>query len=264
MNKQQLKLIPKSKVILSACAIKEVKHQTEFVEEFLRDNLEYLSDDLMAIYLFLVNRYKKKIPVLNYGGMATKADVLFRDELGIEKELIMGTQLQGRKLRDNNSSKVNSAKAVLFHSDVKMLNNYYVGLSDDVRKAWNNKTKLRKMMNRPDDTILRMMNYYFDGTKYSVNNSEIAVFDAIINQQNLMRHIKEYPSWKNHETDRTKTIHKTLKEYYNDQVITTVDPREIICIVIKGKLEKKDVRIKYPHLPSKIFPKFWELIMEKK
>lgn len=260
MNKQQLQLIPKNKIILKACALKEIKHQTEFVEEYLRDNLEYLSDDLMAIYLSLVNRNKKKIPVLNYGGLATGLDVLYRDDLCIEKELVMGKQLQGRKLRDPNSSKVNSAKAVLFHPDVKKLDNYFVQLSDKVRKVWNDKRKLRKMMNMHDDNILRMMKFYFDKTSYIVDNSEIAVFDAIINEKNLMKRIEQNHSWANHETDRTQTIHQTLKQYHNDKIITTNDPRIVICIILKGKLEDKRVQVKYPNVVSKIFPKFWELI----
>lgn len=260
MNKEQLKLIPKSKVIIKACALKEIKHQTEFVEKFLLENIEYLSDDLMAIYLALINRHKKKIPVLNYGGLATGLDVLYKNELGIHKELIMGEQLKGRELRDKNSSKVNSAKAVLFHSDVKMLDNYFVELSDKVRKHWNHKTKLRKMMNKPDDNLLRMMKHYFDRTNYIVDNSEIAVYDAIIHEKNLMKRIKQYPSWANHETNRTETIYVTLKQYHNCNIISTTDPRIIICIVLKGKLDNIEPRIKYPHLVTKIFPKFWELI----
>ena len=264
MNKAQLSLIPKSKVILSACALLEIKHQTKFVEEFLRDNLEFLSDDLMAIYLALLNRHNAKIPVLNYGGLATKLDVLYNDDLGIHKELIMGKQLQKRKLRDPDSSKMNSAKAVLFHSDVAMLSNYYVNLSDKVRKTWDDRAQLVKLMNKPDENILTMMKFFFDSTQYVVKNSEMAVFDAIINEANLMKRIEQNPSWKNHETDRTNTIHQTLKEYHDNRMITTTDPRIIISVVLKGRMEHVADNIKFPHLTSKIFPKFWELIRETK
>ncbi len=262
MKNEILKLIPKSKLILSACAILEIKNETLFVEEFLRDNVENLSDDLMAIYLALLNRNNKKIPVLNYGGLATKLDVLYRDDLHVKKKLIMGKQLQKRKLRDINSSKMDSAKLLLFPIDYNLLGNYYTKLAYKVRRNWDdgNTSSIFRMMNQPDENILRMMKYFFDGTRYKVDNSEIAVFDAIINEKHLDNLIREYTSWKNHETDRSKTIHQTLKQYHIGKKITTTDPRIIICIVLKGKLEHRKVIVKYTHLVSKIFPRFWEVI----
>lgn len=261
MNQLQV-LLPLDKKIIKACAILEIKYQTEFVEEFLRDKFFDLNDDSKAVYLALVNRYKKEIPVGNYGGLYVGLRELY-NHLGITKKFIMGNQLERRELwiDDDNSSKQWSARILLgeplasFH-----LNNYFVELADKVRKTWKNKIKILKLLKKPDENIQTVMNHYWNGKEFHGNNSEIAVSKAILDEKSTSKLILENPQWKRHESDRTTTIHQTLREYHNNKVISTDDPRVVMSIVLKGKLEDHKVELKNYNCINKIFPRFWECL----
>lgn len=259
---QKLKLLPLDKKILKACAILEIKNQTDFVEEFLRDRFFQLNDDSKSIYLALVNRYRKEIPVGNYGGLYVGLGELYQD-LGIEKSLLVDEQLLKRELwrEDKHSSKKWSARILLDDPKASFkLGNYFVDLADKVRRSWNDKTKIKKLMKRPDENIKAVMNFYWNGIDFSPNNSETAVSKAILDEKTTSNLILENPQWINHESDRTKSIHQTLREYHSKKPITTDDPRVVMSIVLKGKIENQEVKLKNYSCISKIFPSFWECL----
>ena len=221
-----------------------------------------LNEDCKAVYLALVNRYSDEIPVGNYGGLYVGLIELYND-LGIKKTLLVDEQLQKRELwnDDPNSSKKWSARVLLGdpHASFK-LTNYFVALADDVRKAWGDKTKILKMMKRPDENIKSVMNYYWNGKDFAPSNSEIAVSKAILDEKTTSKLILENPQWKRHESDRSKTIHQALKQYHNKNTITTDDPRVVMSIVLKGKLEDQQVTLRNYSCVNKIFPRFWECL----
>lgn len=258
----KLELLPLDKKILKACAILEIKHQTSFVQKFLMDRFFSLNEDCKAIYLALVNRYSDQIPVGNYGGLYVGLIELY-NYLGIKKTLLVDEQLEKRELwnDDSHSSKKWSARVLLGDPNTSFkLPNYFVALADDVRKAWSDKTKILKMMNKPDENIKVVMKYYWDGKDFEPNNSEVAVSKAILDEKTTSKLILENPQWKRHESDRSKTIHQALKQYHNKKTITTDDPRVVMSIVLKGKLENQDVKLTHYSCVNKIFPKFWEAV----
>lgn len=260
---QKLKLLPLDKKILKACAILEIKHQTTFVQEFLMDKFFDLNDDCKAIYLALVNRYSDNIPVGNYGGLYVGLSELY-NHLGIDKSLLVGDQLLKRELwnDDPNSSKKWSVRVLLGDPNASFkLTNYFVSLADGVRRAWGDKTKIIKMMKRPDENIQTIMNFYWNGKDFEPNNSEVAVSKAILDEKSTSKLILENPQWKRHESDRSKTIHEALKQYHNNKRITTDDPRVVMSIVLKGKMENHEVKLHHYSCISKIFPNFWECIV---
>lgn len=263
MQVQQLRqsCLPFDKKILKACAVLEIVNQSKFVEEFLLENYDQLNDDCKSIYLALVNRYNEKIPVGNYGGLYEALDFLYHDHFRIEKKFVLGKQLQSRPRADNTSSKVWSTKILLGYSDASFkLGNYFVNLADDVRKAWLKNKINKKFLSKKDENIRRVMEYYWNGKKFPVDNSEIAVFKAVIDEKSTNKLVLENPTWKSHETDRTESIFTTLKEYHARKTITTQDPRIAMSIVLKGKLEKQDVELQNPVCLTKIFPRFWECL----
>lgn len=251
---------PLDKKILKACAILELKNNTEFVQKFLLDKFFDLNDDSKSIYLALINRHNQVIPVGNYGGLLTALKVYY-DLSGINKLFLVEKQLSSRKLIDQHSSKVGIAMFLLGY-DVTHYNIplYYKNIVKRVLDSWNDPKKIIECMETPDNNIVRVMEYCFKGIYYETNNSEIDVYTAILDESQTDKLIQKNKSWLNHETDRTKTIKLSLNQYHNKNTITTDDPRVIMGIALKAKIADREVHFKFPSAISKIYPRFWDVM----
>lgn len=258
MKLQQLDKIPLDKKKLRFCSHLEVINQTSRIERFLMDNWHMLNDDGKFIYISLVNRYNYRIPVGDYGGLYEGLKYLYGSHLGIEKQFILGRQLQGRPEIDGTSSKLQSTKVLLGDAHTGF-ENYFVDLADEVRVAWNKNKITLKYLRTPDANILTVMKFVLDGKDFSATNSELAVSKAILDEKSTNKIILENPQFKAHEEDRTKTILRTLKEYHDNKVITTTDHRQAWSVVCKGYLEDRKVELKHPQVITKSFPNFWEI-----
>lgn len=71
---------------------------------------------------------------------------------------------------------------------------------------------------------------------------------------------KLWPSLKGHESNRIVEMEKALDEDKDGKDITSKDHRVIQAIVMKAKVENKDVRVKYPRSVNKSWPEFWEFM----
>lgn len=240
----------------------EIINQDNKVQNFLLNNFETLNDDCKAIYLALVNRYNHSIPVLNYSGLYEALDYLYHFYFKIDKQFILGSQLSSRNRADTSSSKIKSVKALLTNNELDTTN-YFVKMAYQIRGDWNHGLVNNTYMSKKDDNLVQIMNHFWHNEDIERPNSETDVYEAIINQTKTNMLIKRNPSWVNHETNRALTIPQTLKQYNEYKPITTDDPRIVISIVLKSKLDgEEQVKIQHPSCVSKIFPKFWEYINE--
>ena len=248
--------IPPDKKILKGFALMEIQHQTTHIQDFIMNHWQELNEDSQAVGLALANRYNHRIPVLNYGGLYEGLYVLYHEFLGIEKEFILGKQLASRPRASDKSSKKWIARHVLGSPSASFhLDGYYLELGDKMYRNWPDRKTVTTMMKEPDKNLKRVVDYVNIGKGFHIDNSEIAVSAVILEIADPLETLKLYgEQWKAHETDRTKTLIKALRDYKDGKVIDIPDPRIIFSLIAKSKLDKKDVKIKNEYLVNKIFP----------
>ena len=175
----------------------------------------------------------------------------------------MGEQLEKRQLwkHDENSSKYYSARLLLGYSDGHFkINNYFVYLADRVKRTWNDHKKLFKLMKKPDENLRSVMDFYFTNKDFQPSNSELAVHKAILDEKSTSKILLKNPQLKRHEENRLETILQTLKQYHNNVIISTDDPRQAMTVILTGRMDKKQVILQNYSSINKIFPKFWKCI----
>ena len=246
--------LPLSKTIIKDCTLLELQSGETKLQEFLSKQSN-LSDDVKACYNVLKQRKWKTAYVENFRSLNIGLLVLEVTK-GMKFEIIKGSELARREL-DLQSSQWNSAK-VCCGLDVED-NRYHVEIARNVVKRYNAGER-ESLFNSKDEVYIDLMNYVLNGKSWVVNNPEIAVFFAIFHPERLTQMIKDFPTWKHHETDRSKSILKALEQFQTKQLVTSNDHRIVIGIALLAYLLNQNVLFLNYMATWKSFPKFFDML----
>ena len=243
-----------------------------------------LSDDLQALYC-ACRLWRTNEPI-DVGESAT----LFRFlrfaawKFGLDKKFILRGTLKKRRITDNpeiihwpladllkldNNTSQWASAAVLF-GNKEIIDNppYKLKLTYKAVNHWREqRAKSQSWLPRYDQTILRQAEtflkiLYGESVEFKPEQAEDYCFVRAFGFISATEGESRWPSLRGHESDRIRGMEKALNDFAANKEIISNDHRIIQAIVMKAKIENKNVLIKYPSAINKSWPQFWDFLKD--
>lgn len=273
--------IPPDKSWMNRVGVLDIQHGYDDITKFLGSQ-DKLSDDLEALYRASIDW--KSSDTVYVGESATLYRFLkFASwKLGKNKKFILDGSLKKRKICNNpeivsysleellkldyGTSQWASA-SVLLGNEEKIENPpYKLKLTYEAVSHWKKQRKNRQCWEpRYDETILRQAVAYLELFKYGRTSfvplhSEDYCFARAFGLINKEEGERLWSSLKGHESNRIEEMERALKDYENGREVDSRDHRVVQAVVMKSKLEGRDVKIKYTEAVNKSWPEFWKFM----
>jgi len=252
-----MEYVPLSKTIIKDCTLMELQKGERRLQNFLAKQ-PFLSRDLLSCYNVLRFRDLGLIDVGNFRSLLVGLTVLDKIK-GIKFKIKIGKQLSKREL-DPHSSQWESAKVCCGQESTDR--RYHVEIARKVVQRYNDGER-ETLFNTKDEVYERLLEYVIDGKPWSISNPEIDVFFAIFHPERLDDIIKNNPTWKHHESDRSKSILEGLYELLSSRPISSDDHRIVIGIALLaylfGENLDRTLFVNYDCV-SKSFPLFFDML----
>jgi hypothetical protein len=275
------KYIPLDKSWIIRIGVLDIINGYHDIEKFLAKQKD-LGDDLLA--LRNISKIWQTNKAVNVGESGTLYRIIkFASwKLKLNKKFIIGGTLKNRKINDdssiinlsqkellkldNNTSQWATASVLL--GDKERLENspFKLKLTYEAVSHWNKQRKSNETWEPHfDETILNQAKTYLKllkGQKAKFNPEQAEdfcfahTFDFITAEEGE----KRWPSLRNHESDRIFEMKKVMGQAKRGEEIISKDHRVIQAIVMWGKVNKKEIKIKFPSSVNKSWPQFWDFI----
>ena len=207
-------------------------------------------------------------------------------KLNLNKKFIIRGSLKNRKINndqniinlpqkellklDNNTSQWATASVLL--GDKKRLKKppFKLKLTYEAVSHWKKQRKNNKSwVPRFDQTILNQTKTYLEllkgkKAKFYPEQAEDFCFAYVFGFMTVEKGGKLWPSLRNHESNRISEMKKVIKQAEKGEKIISKDHRVIQAIIMWGKVNKKEVDIKYPSAVNKSWPQFWNFVKDNK
>lgn len=203
-------------------------------------------------------------------------------KLNLDKKLIKQGTLKKRKISnnpdivnwklndllnlDNKTSQWASASVLLGNQEKIENPPFKLKLTYEAVKHWKEQRANKECwIPRYDKTILNQVKAYLElkktgKTNFKPEQAEDYCFARAIGLIKKQEAEKTWPSLRSHESNRIEEIEKTLENYKQGREIQSQDHRVIQAIAMLAKLEKKQVKIKFPQAVNKSWPQFWDFL----
>lgn len=247
--------IPLSKTIIKDCVLLELQSKETQLQEFLSKQSD-LSDDLKACYDVLRLRKFDSVCVGNFRSLYIGLKVLNQTQ-GFNFKIMVGNELARREL-DPNSSQWESAKVCCNQKSND--ERYHVEIARNVVRRYYDGER-ETLFETKDEVYVRLMDFVLKGTPWRiVSNAESDVFFAIFFPSRIDKIIKRNTTWKHHESDRSKSIHKALEQFLTGELVTSNDHRIVIGIALLAYLLDEKVQFLNYVATWKSFPRFFDML----
>lgn len=255
--------LPLDKSWIKCCTmldiIKNETHTYDFLKNYPQDEL---SDDVKACYDVLLSSDYNYFNVRNFRSLAVCLYYYLLGK-GVSEpldHLMMGEQLSKRKLLDENSSQLLSAKILLGQVNIYELE--YDKLPFHSKFARNAVERYPKFIEYPDYTIKKQFDFYIKklcgkNAFLKVESAEDVPLAVAFDQMTIDDAKIKFPQMANHETNRFKEM-KTI----NYEVCASKDHRIIMAHAMKRMYDRKSLHIMNEECVGKSFPKFFNYLYE--
>ena len=197
----------------------------------------------------------------------TKRGTLASREITDNPEIIYLPQSELLKL-DNGTSQWASA-AVLLGDEERLPNPpFKLKVTYDAYDHWKKQhAENIPWLPRYDETILEQAKTFIKilnngKTDFSPQQAEDFCFAYTFGYMTAEDGEKKWPALRKHESDRIEEIVIMLDRAKSGEEITSRDHRVVQAIAMWGKVNKKEVKIKYPESVNKSWPQFWDFIVQ--
>lgn len=143
---------------------------------------------------------------------------------------------------------------------------HHLQVSFEAVDYWNNQKQQGKSWEpRPDETIQKQAEAFLEmmrGKKVSFTpvQAEDYCFARTFGYMTQKEGQIKWPNLRGHESDRFIEMEEVLTKAIAGKEIDSEDHRVVQAIVMWGLVNKKDVKILYPDVVNKTWPKFWDFI----
>lgn len=247
--------IPLSKTIIKDCTLLELQSGEDKLQNFLLHQNDLSEDVLACLEVLTIGRKLGVAKVRNFRSLLIGLKML-EIQKGIKFDIVMGNQLSEREL-DPQSSQWESAKVCCGLQTFD--SRYHVEIAKTVVMKYNQGYR-EELFDTKDEVYLELLEYVKTGMKMRINNPEIAVFYAIFHPEELPKMVRYFPTWKHHESDRSKSILEALEQFLTGKLVKSNDHRIVIGIALLAYILDENVTFLHYSCTWKSFPKFFDML----
>jgi len=269
--------LPLDKSWIMRMGILDLLHDQQTTQKFL-DTQKHVSDDVKALQTCLQD-WKNNSP-LDVGESGTLYRFLRFISWKLKKEVqfIKRGTLETRNLQENkefinmtpnevllNSNTSQWASAALLAGAKNDIKNppYKIKITLEAIEQWEKQWQPRydETIKLQAETFLKLLenkpvNFL---PKQAEDYCFARAFNFITKEQGTAR----WPALADHESNRLIEMEEQLKNYENNDLITSKDHRVVQAIAMKAKVDGKIINYKYPEAVNKTWPQFWEFLKNK-
>jgi len=274
-------LIPLDKSWITRMGILDLVNGYSDINGFL-ENQKNLGDDLTALKK-VCDDWKRSTTIdvgesgtlyrfLQFASWKLKLNKKFtihktlRDRNITDNPNIVDCSLRELLKLDNETSQWASASVLLGNKEIIPNPPYKLALTYDAVKHWESQRANNKTWEpRYDETILKQAVTFLkvlnkEKVSFAPEQAEDYCFARAFNLINAEQGELLWPSLKGHESNRIIEMEKALKQYRNNEQITSRDHRVVQALAMKGAVENIEVRFEYPESVNKTWPQFWDFL----
>ena len=275
--------IPLDKSWIIRMGVLDILNDYNDIEKFF-DKQNNLGEDLLALKNISKGWRTNKSVNVGESGTLLRIFKFVSWKLNLNKNFIIKGTLKDRKINDdsnivglpqkellkldNGTSQWATASVLL--GDKERIKNppYKLKLTYEAVSHWKKQRKNNKSWTpRFDQTILNQAKAYLQllkgkKAKFYPEQAEDFCFAYTFGFITAEKGEKLWPSLRNHESDRISEMKKVLEQAKEGKEIISKDHRVIQAIVMWGKVNKKEINIRYPLSVNKSWPQFWNFIKD--
>lgn len=228
-----------------------------------------MSDDVKACRDVLNALHNKSnvFPVRNFRSLAVALTCLKSID---RNNILLGSQLRRRKLIDENSSQLKSAKMLTGKKEQVLADYpnihdmpYHVYMAYEAETFRYDKTTIY----REDRTLTKQFAYFINklqdkDTKLEVNSAEDVPLAYMFGEIELSEIKSTYPQMVNHESNRIDELNAVTRTPGASQIMYTDDHRIVMACEMFGIVNDSQYKFMHPECVNKSFPNFFKYIKE--
>src|SRR3989344_713925 len=168
---------------------------------------------------------------------------------------------------DGGTSQWASASVLLGNTEKIKNPPYFLQITLEALKHWEEKRKKgKKWEAKYDDILLKQAIYFINilrskNSAFTPTNPDDYCFARAFRIVSRKYGEKRWPMIKHHESNRLEEMELALLQAEKNKVISSTDHRVVQAIAMLYKTEGKKVKFKYPKSVNKSWPQFWNFLI---